>query len=142
MTIRKTLVSSATIAALFAAPLAPAFAQEADVTPPAGAPQMIEDQAANTEFTDAELVGFVTAAKAVADIRQEYMPQLQQAENEDAAMELQRKAMEEMQSAVDETEDMNLALYNEIGQAMQTDTSVSDRIAKLVADDADLNGEG
>lgn len=142
MTIRKTLVSSATIAALFAAPLAPAFAQEADVTPPAGAPQMIEDQAANTEFTDEELVGFVTAAKAVADIRQEYMPQLQQAENEDAAMELQRQAMEDMQSAVDETEDMNLTLYNEIGQAMQTDKSVSDRIAKLVADDASLNGEG
>lgn len=142
MTIRKTLVSSATIAALFAAPLAPAFAQEADVTPPAGAPQMIEDQAANTEFTDEELVGFVTAAKAVADIRQEYMPQLQQAENEDAAMELQRQAMEDMQSAVDETEDMTLTLYNEIGQAMQTDKSVSDRIAKLVADDASLNGEG
>lgn len=142
MTIRKTLVSSATIAALFAAPLAPAFAQEADATPPAGAPQMIEDQAANTEFTDEELVGFVTAAKAVADIRQEYMPQLQQAENEDAAMELQRQAMEDMQSAVDETEDMTLTLYNEIGQAMQTDKSVSDRIAKLVADDASLNGEG
>ncbi|GAA4224371.1 DUF4168 domain-containing protein [Sagittula sp. NFXS13] len=145
MTFRKTLVGSATIAALLAAPLAPAFAQTAEGTTN-GKPEIKQEmqQTETQNFTDAQLQGFVDAAMAISEIRQDYLPQLQQASDEDAATELQMQAMEEMQTAVEDTENMNLDLYNQIGAAMQADPEVGERVAALVkeAEEANTQGEG
>lgn len=149
MTFRKTLIGSATIAALLAAPLAPAFAQTAEA-PAAGQPQLQEDmQQAQTEFTDTQLESFVTAAMAVTEIRQDYMAKMQSAESEDAATQLQTEALAEMQAAVEDTENMDLDTYNQIGQAMQSDPEVGERVAALIkaqqpdgATDSETQGEG
>lgn len=135
MTFRKTLIGGATIAALFAAPLAPAFAQQTGDSAPAGAPMLQEDQTKAKEaasFTDDQLQGFVEASNAVSDIRLDYMPKLQAATDEAEATELQMQAMTEMQEAVDGTENMDVDLYNQIGRAMQSNPEVEERIAALV----------
>ena len=147
MTIRKSILGTAAILGIAAAPLAPAFAQEAD-TAPAEAPMTQEAPVAETaSFTDEQLESFVTAAMAIVEIRQQYTAQIQAAEGEEAITDLQREAMTEMQAAITETENLDVETYNEIGEAVQTDKQVGERVAALVkevraADAQDTEGEG
>ncbi|EBA09953.1 DUF4168 domain-containing protein [Sagittula stellata] len=147
MTIRKSILGTAAILGMAAAPLAPAFAQEAN-TAPTDAPMTQEAPATQTaSFTDAQLESFVTAAMAIVEIRQDYTAQIQAAEGEDAITDLQREAMTEMQAAITETDNLDVETYNEIGEALQTDKQVGERVAALMeeiraADAQDTEGEG
>ncbi|WP_425073048.1 DUF4168 domain-containing protein [Sagittula sp. S175] len=135
MTIRTKIIGTATLAALFAAPLAPAFAQTSDQTSEQSAPApgqpMLQEDMPSQSFTDAQLESFVTAVDAVTEIRAEALLELQIAEPADAET-VQAEAVTRMKTAVDETPGMDLATYNAIGAALHTDAELNDRVAALV----------
>lgn len=172
MTIRKTILGTATLAALAAAPLAPAFAQSAaDATATVDTPAASVDAqtkaqtqaqtqaptagagvAAETgtetevaEFSDAELQGFVEAASEIAKIRQDFAAQIQAANDGEQVKALQEEALTEMRAAIDSVEGLDVAQYNAIGAASQSDAEVNQRLTAMMQQHMEQekeNGEG
>jgi len=126
MTLANPLTRTATAVALgLSTALAPvalpaALAQESGAEAPAG------------EYTDEMLGKFVDAAMAVSAVRNEYAPQLQQAENEQAAQSLAEEAVTEMQAAVEAVDGIDVDTYTAIGEAAQNDEALAARITEIV----------
>lgn len=142
MTIRKTILGTATIAALAAAPLAPALAQTAPAPDaPAEAPAATPEAAT---FTDAELQSFVEAASEIAEIREEFAAQIQGATDGEEVKSLQEQALNEMRSAIDATDGIDVEQYNAIGAASQSDAEVNERLTAMMQQHMQQqdNGEG
>jgi hypothetical protein len=149
MTIRKTILGTATLAALAAAPLAPVMAQTAAPgDAPAQTEAPVEAPAATAEaasFTDAELQGFVEAASAIAKIRQDFAAQIQTAGDGEEVKALQEEALTEMRAAIDEVDGLDVAQYNAIGAASQSDEAVNQRLTAMMQKHMEQekeNGEG
>ncbi|MBN7784592.1 DUF4168 domain-containing protein [Ponticoccus gilvus] len=151
MTIRKTLLGTATLAALAAAPLAPVLAQTAPAQDaPAAAPAEAPAQApaatpeATADFSDAELQSFVEAASEIAEIRQEFAAQIQGAQDGETVKELQEQALTEMRAAIDATDGIDVEQYNAIGAASQSDSEVNERLTAMMQQHMQKqdNGEG
>lgn len=141
MTIRKTLLGTATLAALAAAPLAPVMAQTAPAQDaPAEAPAATSETA---NFSDAELQSFVEAASDIAEIRQEFAAEIQGAQDGDQVKQLQEQALSEMRAAIDATDGIDVEQYNAIGAASQSDAEVNDRLTAMMQQHMQQdNGEG
>ncbi|WP_418591721.1 DUF4168 domain-containing protein [Ponticoccus sp. (in: a-proteobacteria)] len=150
MTIRKTLLGTATLAALAAAPLAPVLAQTAPAQDaPAAAPAEAPAQAPAAtpeavDFSDAELQSFVEAASEIAEIRQEFAAQIQGAQDGETVKELQEQALTEMRAAIDATDGIDVEQYNAIGAASQSDSEVNERLTAMMQQHMQKqdNGEG
>ncbi|MEN9062227.1 DUF4168 domain-containing protein [Ponticoccus litoralis] len=146
MTIRKTLLGTATLAALAAAPLAPVLAQtapaqDAPAAAPAQAPAATPEA---VDFSDAELQSFVEAASEIAEIRQEFAAQIQGAQDGETVKELQEQALTEMRAAIDATDGIDVEQYNAIGAASQSDSEVNERLTAMMQQHMQKqdNGEG
>ena len=123
------LLKSTVIAALVDAPMAPVLAQDAMPADPA-TPAAPEAPAAN--FSDDQLTSFVDAAMSVQELRQDYMTRIDATEAPEEKQALVTEAQTEMASAVEETDGMDIATYNQIGQAAQADPQLNERIMAMV----------
>jgi len=110
---RITTVLSAAMLAL-ATPLA------AQQTPP---PQIAAD-----DVTDTQVVAFVDAILAVEQVRNEYGPQIEQAEDEAAQQALVQEANEAAVSAVESVENIDIDSYVAIANAAGDDEALNERI--------------
>ena len=126
MSVRKTILGTATIVALAAAPLTPALAQSGPQGP------LIQVQAAeDVQYSDSDLNSFVDAAMKVMALRQTYQARLQAAENEEDQQALVRQAQEEMKEAIVQTDGIDVPTYTAIGEAAQADDALSQRITAM-----------
>lgn len=127
MTFIRTLAASAAAGALVLAPVAPAFAQEADTT----APEMERD------VSDALLDSFITAALSVSEIAEEYQGRMQSADGDAARQELATEARTAMIAAVEETDGITVEEYLEISEAARVDEDLGQRLQDRFAAQAD-----
>lgn len=125
MSVRKTILGTATILALAAAPLTPALAQSGPQTAiPAQATQA-------ADYSESDLESFVDAAMKVMALRQTYQVQLQAADTEDQQRALVQQAQQEMKQAIVQTSGIDVPTYTAIGEAAQADKALSERITAL-----------
>ncbi|WP_305972296.1 MULTISPECIES: DUF4168 domain-containing protein [unclassified Mameliella] len=125
MSVRKTLLGTATLVALAAAPLTPALAQSGPQA------ELIPAQAAEAQYSDSDLNSFVDAAMKVMALRQTYQARLQAAENEEDQQALVRQAQEEMKEVIVQTDGIDVPTYTAIGEAAQADDALNQRITAL-----------
>ncbi len=118
-----------------------AVAQEQDTQQPQTEMQPQPDMqsegdaaASETAFSDDDLSSFVDAAMAVSDVRDTFIPQVQNAETEEAAQALAQEAVAEMREAVVETDGIDVETYMAIGEAAETDEGLAQRISAIVQD--------
>ena len=99
-----------------------AFAQgEAQApTTPQAAPQTVE-------ISEAAVDKFIDVQQKVESIRGEYVELLQQAKDQQAAIEIQQEAQQKMVEKVEES-GMEVQQYNLIAQAAQRDPDIQKRI--------------
>lgn len=121
---RKTMTALA-IAALFSGSAAMAAPQQAQ----AEQQQMAQQQQA-IEVTDGMLEKFVTAMGNVQEISAKYSEQFQNAEDAEQAQEIQRKAQEEMVTAVNDS-GLSPQEYNAIVQRVQQDEELRSRLQEM-----------
>lgn len=118
-----------------------AVAQEQDTTQPQTEMQQSDmgqeggsAAAQETAFSDADLSSFVDAAMAVSDVRDTFIPQVQNADSEEAAQALAQEAVAEMREAVVETDGIDVETYMAIGEAAESDEGLAQRISAIVQD--------
>ncbi|MFU8878725.1 MAG: DUF4168 domain-containing protein [Wenzhouxiangellaceae bacterium] len=114
---------SAISLALGLALAAPVAAQQA-APPPQPAQQEIE-------VTDSDLDSFADAQMSIMQIQQDYSQRLQNADNPDAANQLQQEANEKMVGAVEEA-GLDVESFNAIAMAIQNDPELQQRLQEML----------
>ncbi|KPP82269.1 MAG: hypothetical protein HLUCCA04_05915 [Oceanicaulis sp. HLUCCA04] len=113
------ILASTMLAAGAAAPAA--LAQEG------GAAMQQPAPAESASVTDEQISSFITAAQGVNMIAQTYQPQLEAAEDEEAAMAIQQEAESQMLSAVEQS-GLSVEEYNAIAAGLQSDPELAERV--------------
>jgi hypothetical protein len=134
MTIKSTILNTAAIATLAAAPLTPAIAQSADTQ---GSEVMEEAQ---IQFSDSQLESFAEAVTRVLALRQSYQARIADVTDAAEQQALVQQAQQEMVTAVEETDGITVETYNEIGLAAQENAALNDRIIALLQEQAVPDG--
>lgn len=123
------LTAALTAAMISGAAAAPAFAQD-----PAQQQQQQQDPAMQQQpaapdpesITDDQVGSFVAATENINGVIEEYQPQVEEAD-EEQAMQLQQEAQEQMVVVVEET-GLTVDEYNGIAAAAQSDEGLAERI--------------
>lgn len=89
-----------------------------------------------TQVSQEKLEQFVAAYAEIQAIRAEYMPRLQDAENEEEQAQLQEQGQEEMVSAVRD-KGLDVSEYQEIGQKINSDQELQSRVQDLIQEHQD-----
>lgn len=84
--------------------------------------------AAQTQYSEAKLQAFVTAAIAVSDLFEKWSPQINAAESQEKAEEMAHQADSEMIAAIENVPGISLEEYTQIIQDTRQDEALSDRI--------------
>lgn len=113
------MLASTLLAAGAAAPAA--FAQQQ------GAPMQQPAPADSASVTDEQIRSYITAAQGVGMIAQSYQPQLEAAENQEAAMAIQQEAQQQMLEVVQQA-GLTPDEYNAIAVGSQSDPELAERI--------------
>ncbi|MBB3192525.1 DUF4168 domain-containing protein [Halomonas cerina] len=92
-------------------------------------------------FSDDQLQQFADASKEIAVISQDYTQRLQEAEGEEAQLEVRKEANEKMVQAV-ENSGLKVDTFNAIGQAIQQDPELMQRVQEMAKADAAAEGQG
>ena len=82
------------------------------------------------DFSDDQLQKFADASKEIAVISQDYTQRLQEAEGEQAQVEVRKEANEKMVQAV-ENSGLQVDTFNAIGQAIQQDPELMQRVQEM-----------
>ncbi|MGM0951975.1 MAG: DUF4168 domain-containing protein [Pseudomonadota bacterium] len=131
MNLNKLLVSATASIALLAA--APVMAQESNQQSGQGSeysdPASAEAQ--QTDFSDSELKQFIEAQEGVMEVREDYIEQIEAADSQEKAQELQMEANDEMVSVIEEI-GMDIPTYNSIATAYSSEPKVRDRIDSMM----------
>lgn len=109
--------------ALFAAALAfstVAMAQQGAQQPPTP----------DVHVGDAELQSFAKASTAITEIQQDYSLRMQNADDPQAASELQQQANEKMVGAVEEA-GLDVETFNMIATAVQSDPNLQQKLQQI-----------
>ncbi|ABE58392.1 MULTISPECIES: DUF4168 domain-containing protein [Chromohalobacter] len=106
-----------------------AMAQQED--PAASGAGQTQQGAAAQNFSDEQLQQFADASQEIAKVSQEYTQKLQNAEDESAQQDLRQEANEEMVSVVEDS-GMSVEDFNAIGQAIQQDPELMQRVQGMV----------
>lgn len=120
----KTNLLSALTAAFMTAMLAVAGAGTAAAQQQQQAPQ---GQGQTPSFTDSEIESFASAVQSIQQIRNEYQPQIQNAENKQEATAMQKKAQKEMIGAIQD-EGLSIKKYTQISRAIPNNPDLVKRI--------------
>ena len=122
------------ITALFSAALLSAGLITATAHAQEDAATQSADQAQATapaqDFSDAQLQQFADASKEIAVLSQDYTKRLQEAEGEEAQQEVRMEANEEMVKVVEES-GLDVDTFNAIGQAIQQDPELMQRVQEM-----------
>jgi len=120
--------------ALFSAALLSAGLMTATAHAQEDAASESADQAQATapaqDFSDAQLQQFADASKEIAVLSQDYTQRLQAAEGEEAQQEVRMEANEEMVKVVEES-GLDVDTFNAIGQAIQQDPELMQRVQEM-----------
>jgi len=87
---------------------------------------------AESEFSEAKLQAFVTAAISVTEIIEQWSPRIEDAESQEAADELLAQANAELEAAIEEPGEITVEEYKDISQAAQGDPALSARIEDIL----------
>lgn len=139
----KLFLSIAAAAGLSLAGVAPVLAQPEAPTPPEPQqerpqpqqqqqqqqqPQMPQQQQqADIDVSDEEVQKFADVYNQTAEVRQKYTEQLQNAEGQEEAQEIQREANEEIKGVIEDSP-LTVERYQEIARATAQDTELRQRI--------------
>jgi hypothetical protein len=126
------LLKSTVIAALIAAPVAPVLAQTAPETAPEAAPMQAAPEAPAADFSEAQLTSFIDAAMQVQDVQEDYAARIDGTAEPEGKQALVQEAQQEMASAVEETEGMDVKTYNQISAAAQADPELNERLLAML----------
>ncbi|MBN8187140.1 MAG: DUF4168 domain-containing protein [Salipiger thiooxidans] len=126
------LLKSTVIAALIAAPVAPVLAQTAPETAPEAAPMQAAPEAPAADFSEAQLTSFIDAAMQVQDVQEDYAARIDGTAEPEGKQALVQEAQQEMASAVEETEGMDVQTYNQISAAAQADPELNERLLAML----------
>lgn len=91
-----------------------------------GAPK----QQQNADFSDKELKNFVELQDKIGKVREKYVSQIESAESEDKARELQQKAQTEMVEVI-ENQGMSVEEYNAIAVAYNSNPDIQKRVDNM-----------
>ncbi|ERS88491.1 hypothetical protein Q671_08315 [Halomonas sp. PBN3] len=120
--------------ALFSAALLSAGLMTATAHAQEDAATQSADQAQATapaqDFSDDQLQQFADASKEIAVLSQDYTKRLQEAEGEEAQQEVRMEANEEMVKVVEES-GLDVDTFNAIGQAIQQDPELMQRVQEM-----------
>lgn len=122
-TLRARTTAAVAAAALFAG--GAAFAQQ--VQPEQGAQAQAQAQAQITPVTDAEIDQFIAANEQVATIAQSANAELQEAEDQAAAKEIQASAQQDMVAAIQE-EGLTPTRFTQIVQLARADEELANKL--------------
>lgn len=86
---------------------------------------------AATNFSDEDLQRFVDVQPELQSVRMDYASRLEQAEDADAAAQLQEEAGQEMVAVLEENE-MDVDIYNQIAMAIQQDETLRTRLEQML----------
>ena len=86
---------------------------------------------AQEEFPDAKLDSFVTAAIQVEQLIAEWSPKIEGAADEAAANQMREEANAELEAAIESTDGISVAEYQEIATAARTDAELSQRLKEI-----------
>ncbi len=135
---RQSIFAGAALTALALVMAPAAMAQGPDAQPgqqpPAEQQQPMQQEAPAVEehsFSDAELEQFAQAFVEVEEVRNEYGPRLSDAEDMEAATEIQQEANELMTSAIEDN-GLTVETYNAIAQSTQADPELREQILEKV----------
>lgn len=92
---------------------------------------------AQADFEPAKLDSFVDAAVAVNDLIDKWTPRIQGAESEQQANQLRTEANAEMVAAIEQTDGITVAEYQEILDTARNDAEFSARIQEMFQDRAE-----
>lgn len=84
----------------------------------------------NTDFSDEELQNFVELQDEIGKVREDYVSQIESAESEDKARELQQKAQTEMVKVIEDA-GMTVEGYNAIAVAYNSNPEIQERVDKM-----------
>ncbi|MHA3980257.1 DUF4168 domain-containing protein [Halovulum sp. GXIMD14794] len=132
---RAAAVSTTALTVALAAPLSAQTTGEAPVQPaapaaPVEAPQAVETAA---NYTDEKLEAFVSAISDVQDVSASYAEKLNGVSDQTEQQALVKEAQDAMVKAVEETPNITVQEYQEIGAAAQQDEALGQRIAAIVS---------
>ncbi len=127
----KTTLTAATMAAGLA--IAPAAMAQSDMEDGAQA----APNGAMLAENDAKLDAFVMAALSVSDVRNDYMAQLQSAEDEEAQQSLIQEANTAIVQTVEQAPGITLDEYVAIGEAAGADEELAARINTMITEQQD-----
>ncbi|MFO7787450.1 MAG: DUF4168 domain-containing protein [Halospina sp.] len=82
------------------------------------------------DFSDEELQQFVNLQDSIGEIREEYVSQIEAAESEDKARQLQQEAQSEMVSAIEDA-GMSVQEYNAIAVAYNSNPDIQERVDEM-----------
>ena len=82
------------------------------------------------DFSDEELQQFVNLQDRIGEIREEYVSQIEAAESEDKARQLQQEAQSEMVSAIEDA-GMSVQEYNAIAVAYNSNPDIQKRVDEM-----------
>ncbi len=85
------------------------------------------------DFSDEELQQFVDLQDRIGEIREEYVSQIEAAESEDKARQLQQEAQSEMVSAIEDA-GMSVQEYNAIAVAYNSNPDVQKRVDEMAGE--------
>ncbi|SFA86835.1 protein of unknown function [Poseidonocella pacifica] len=152
MTFPRLMTGTAAVLAIAAAPMgamaqattapsAPQAAQEAPVTPPTGdetaqspdgaAPSM-PGGVEVAEYSGEEIDAFAEAVIDVSEIRDQYAPQMQKAQNEQDQKAIVEEANAEMKAAIEAVDGISLDKYMAINRAATTDQDLNRKIVRRI----------
>lgn len=97
---------------------------------PADASEMPQAQAPMQDFSDGQLQQFADASQEIAMISQEYTERLNAAEDETAQQEVRMEANDRMVEVVEDS-GLDVDTFNAIGQAIQQDPEMMQRVQEL-----------
>ena len=101
---------------------------------PLAAQQTPPPQIAAEDVTDAQVVAFVDAILAVEQVRNEYGPQIEEAEDEAAQKALIEEANQASATAVDSVENIDVNSYVAIANAAGDDEALNQRIIARITE--------
>ncbi|WP_121064375.1 DUF4168 domain-containing protein [Chachezhania antarctica] len=86
------------------------------------------------DYSDAKLDDFVTAALEVSQVTAQAQQDLQAAQTDAERQQITTQAQAEAQAHIEETDGITVEEYVSIGQALQNDQDLADRINLMVAE--------
>jgi len=96
----------------------------------AAPPPPAQGQQAMKPVTDEQLVKFIDAAADVQNVQANYAERVQNADDQAKAQSLRQEAQNKMIGAVEES-GLTVQQFNQIGQRLQTDQELADRLRSI-----------